>query len=91
MAIYGPKLNRDWIGLRVTLRREAQNLVGVVARGARGEITEYTGGRRGIQFTPDGCSHCGCSIIISGLRREDFTILTPPEAWRNTQTQGWRP
>ena len=73
--MHGPKLNRDWIGLRVKLVREAQNGHGVIAKGTAGTITGYTNGVNGIHFGADPCKHCGCALFITAMRREDFTIL----------------
>ncbi len=87
MKHHGPKLNRDWIGLRVKLKRRAKNMLGTIVEGTCGTVTVYSGGR-GIRFEADLCKHCGCALAVAGMHRSDFTILTPPEEWKNTQGKG---
>lgn len=84
----GPKLNRDWIGLRVRLRREATNAYATLAAGTEGEITGYSSGRPRIEFMSDECPKCKVRIRISGMSRLDFDILTPKEDWPDTRGKG---
>jgi len=86
----GPKLNRDWVGLRVKLRRECANAHGTFPRGATGTVESYTGGKKGICFQMDECEHCHVALRVSGMRRHDFVILTPPEDWPDTRGRGKR-
>jgi|GEM_PF-3148631 len=84
----GPKLNRDWVGLRVRLRREASNAYGVLPAGTEGVIKHYSSGRPRIEFMSDECPHCKVRIRISGMSRFDFDILTPKEDWPDTRGKG---
>lgn len=86
----GPKLNRDWVGLRVRLRREASNSLCTIPAGTEGVIDRYSVGRRAIGFEGDPCECCGVSVHISGLHRSDFVILTPQNEWKDTRGQGRR-
>ena len=88
--MHGPKLNRDWIGLRVMLVRQAENMLGTLAEGTTGKVTSYAHGQRQIRFEADPCEHCRCAFAIAGLARGNFVILTPPEEWKNTQGKGQR-
>ncbi len=88
MKHHGPKLNRDWIGLRVKLTRRVENMLGTIAEGTAGTVTSYANGRLQIRFEADPCEHCRCALAIAAMGREDFTILTPPEEWKNTQGKG---
>ncbi len=85
----GPKLNRDWIGLRVKLRRRATNQHGTLPIGTVGFIDGYSAGRQ-IRFEADSCKHCGFKPSISGMHRSDFAIMTPPDDWPDTQGRGRR-
>jgi hypothetical protein len=85
--MHGPNLNRDWVGLRVKLKREARNAMGVLAAGTTGTIASYSSRDR-IWFDADKCGSCRCGLMIGGMGREDFTILTPPDAWKDTRGQG---
>ena len=80
---HGPQLNRDWVGLRVKLRRRVRNAYGSLPEGATGVIDGYS--RLGIRFESDSCKKCGLQLSISQMRREDFDILTPPEEWPDTR------
>ena len=82
----GPKLNRDWEGLRVKLTRSARNAYGTLAEGTVGVVTRY--GPTGIEFYADCCEACGFSPRISGMRRDDFVIITPEEEWPDTRGRG---
>jgi hypothetical protein len=84
----GPKLNRDWVGLRVRLLGKAQNQIGTIPAGTTGTIASYTGGRMGIRFEADACQHCGISMRVSGMVRRDFAILTPSSEWKDTRGKG---
>lgn len=89
MAVHrGPKLNRDWIGLRAALRYGAENAYGTLAKDTVGTITDYGIGRRGIRFEADQCNHCNCALAVSGMRRLDFNILTPSSEWKDTRSKG---
>lgn len=70
----GPKLNRDWIGLRVRLKRNAANSYVAFAAGTIGEVISYRGGRNGISFKSEPCPHCAASLIIAGMHRGDFDM-----------------
>jgi hypothetical protein len=83
---YGPKLNRDWIGLRVKLKHRATNAMATLAAGTSGIVEGYS--NTGIYFESDPCEHCQVKIRVSQMRRHDFEILTPEEEWPNTQGQG---
>lgn len=84
-ANHGPKLNRDWIGLRVRLRVEAGNYYGRLAIGTTGVIDAYSPAPRRITFLADKCECCGIRLRVSRLYRHYFEILTPEEEWSNTQ------
>lgn len=90
MKPHGPKLNRDWIGLRVKLVREARNRSGTIAEGTAGVITNYVAGGLGIRFEADTCEYCQCGLGVVGMHREDFVILTPPDEWPDTRERGRR-
>jgi len=83
---HGPKLNRDWVGLRVRLRRRARNYYVTLAEGTEGTIDHYS--HAGITFESDKCKKCGVQAHISKMRREDFDILTPPDEWPDTRGKG---
>lgn len=88
--MHGPKLNRDWIGLRVRTTREAQNMLCRIPAGTEGTVSSYSGGRTGIGFRGDPCDCCGVSVFIKGMQRSDFVILTPRDQWPDTRGQGRR-
>jgi hypothetical protein len=82
-STHGPKLNRDWVGLKVKLNRTAQNGFAKLAEGTTGIVDTYS--RMGITFLADKCEHCGVQVSISRMERRDFVILTPPEKWPDTR------
>ena len=84
----GPKLNRDWVGLRVELARTTGNSLAELPRGTEGRVDGYT--CAGISFLADCCPTCGVRVRITGLRRGDVRILTPMEDWPDTRGQGGR-
>ena len=88
---HGPKLNRDWVGLRVKLTRKAANAHCSIAAGTAGVISSYGRGSNRIYFDADPCELCGGALIICGLNRADFVILTPPEEWKDTWGQKPKP
>lgn len=88
MRNHGPKLNRDWVRLRVKLGRSASTQFATIAAGTLGTIAAYSGA--GIRFEADPCEHCRCSLIISHMHRDDFTIVTSPDDWRDTRGKGRR-
>lgn len=85
----GPKLNRDWVGLRVRLKRPAKNGFGSLPAGTVGTVDGYSG-VRGIGIETDKCNCCGVSVFIVGLSRGDFEILTPESEWKDTRGRGSR-
>lgn len=87
---HGPKLNRDWVGLRVMLMRDAENAYGRIAANTTGTITAYSPGRRAIEFQADGCGSCGFRPTICAMPRHAFEILTPVDEWPDTRGQGRR-
>ena len=90
--MHGPTLNRDWIGLRAKLLRDATNYYGTIPSGTTGTIKNYSGGARAIRFDADPCAHCSQALSVSGLRRGDVVIVTPPEEWPDSRGKGrsWR-
>lgn len=86
----GPQLNRDWVGLRVRLNRDAKNMLCSIPLGTEGTVSSYSAGKSAISFTGDKCECCGVSVHISGLRRVDVDILTPLDEWKDTRGQGRR-
>lgn len=84
----GPKLNRDWIGLRVRFIRENANGYGRVRPGLEATVTNYN--NKGIEIEGDKCECCGVSMFMSRLERSDFEIITPEEEWPDTRGQGRR-
>lgn len=86
----GPKLKRDWVGLRVCVLCELQNFYGVIPAATYGTITDHSPGHRQYTFTADACRHCGIQLKMSGLQRRDFAIVTPPEDWPDTRGKGRR-
>jgi len=80
----GPKLKRDWVGLRVSLRGSHKNGHARFPEGMTGTITRFTSGRRHFEFTADKCEHCGIQLSICGLYEDSFTILTPRAEWKDT-------
>lgn len=88
----GPKLNRDWIGLRVKLKRAAENGLARLEAGTTGIVDGYP--HAGIRFAADKCEHCGVQVFITRMRRYDFEILTPVSEWPDTRgnppkRRGW--
>ena len=84
--MYGPKLNRDWVGLRVRPKRSVENRMCKLAPGIEGVVDHYS--PKGICFVADGCETCGSQPIVSHMSRFDFDILTPPDEWPDTRGQG---
>jgi hypothetical protein len=86
--MHGPKLNRDWVGLRVQLVHRAENSLGTIAGGTTGTITSYDSGHMRIRFEATPCEKCQCAFAVAGMYRRDFVILTPRGKWKNTQGKG---
>lgn len=84
----GPKLNRDWIGLRVRTLRSMRSQLCSIPNGTEGTVRSYSPGRQGIGFEADPCGYCGIAAFISGLSRGDLKILTPREDWPDTRGRG---
>lgn len=89
-TIKGPELNRDWVGLRVRLRRRASNSFNVIPAGTEGVVQSYSPGKSAIRFTGIPCSSCGVAVVISGMHRSDFEIITPESEWPDTRGKGRR-
>lgn len=81
----GPKLNRDWVGLRVKLNFDTANRFEKIPAGSCGIVDLYS--RMGIRFEADPCEHCGIQVTITGMHRSSFTILTPRSEWADTQVK----
>ena len=87
MARNGPVLLRDWHGLRVELRRAAENQLARLPIGTTGVIRRSG---RGLTFVTNACDTCGVQVLISNMRPDDFTVLTPRDEWPDTRGQGRR-
>ena len=83
----GPRLNRDWVGLRVATRNPAGNYYVKVPAGTEGEITSYSPGKAGIRVQFDPCETCGVAAFIAGFSRTQLDILTPHTEWPDTRGQ----
>lgn len=82
----GPKLQRDWVGLRVRLLKSTQNSLVRIPAGTTGVIDACHKGK--VRFIGDPCKCCGVSVVITGMRVRDFGILTPPDEWPDTTGKG---
>ena len=83
--VNGPKLKRDWVGLRVRARRDIQIVHGIAPKGTHGVV--------------DGYYH-GCVVIFEAMGADDMPlritqvqcysleVVTPPEEWPNTEGDG---
>jgi hypothetical protein len=79
----GPKLNRDWIGLRVRLITENANGYARLQPGTEGYIRNYS--PKGIEFESDKCECCSVRVFMTRLQRSDVEIITPEEKWPDTR------
>jgi len=79
----GPKLNRDWIGLRVIFLKDQGNGYGKLPAGTEGTVRTYN--NKGIEFESDKCECCGVKIFMTRLQRCDVEVLTPEEEWPDTR------
>ena len=84
----GPKLNRDWVGLRVKNHETIRNGCAKVEKGSTGTIIRYPS--TGIIVEFDSCKTCKVAPIFSRMHRMDFLILTPMAEWPDTRGKGRR-
>ena len=78
----GPKLNRDWVGLKVRLVSESVNGFARLPAFTEGTVRSYN--NKGIEIESDKCECCGVRVFMTRLQRSDVEVITPEEEWPDT-------
>lgn len=84
----GPKLNRDWAGLRVRTVCKLRNGMCVLPKGYMATVLYY--GPKGIEIEADACLECSARKIVTCCRRDQFEIVTPKSEWKDSSASGKR-
>jgi hypothetical protein len=68
-----PRLQRDWVGLRVKLKRRLWSGLMTIPAGTVCTVVETTIGR--CRLTTDACPACGVAVHISRVAPFDLTLV----------------
>ena len=74
-TFYGwPRVQRDWVGMRIKITRDMQNGFVSVKAGHKGEINSVTH-KYAIRINLDGCGHCNVAPSFSRVSWRDLEIV----------------